>query len=105
MGAKLAVLVGAAALLGVVAQARWLAMAGILAPSPGRRRAAGRLLGRPAADPGPRGVCSPCSPALLGFGLTNLVRNTGAALGIGFVYLAIVENAVRALRPSGSRGC
>ena len=36
---------------------------------------------------------------LLAFGLTNLVRNTGAALGIGFVYLVIAESAVRALRP------
>ena len=38
--------------------------------------------------------------ALLGFGLTNLIRNTGAALGVGFVYFAIVETAVRALRPA-----
>jgi hypothetical protein len=37
--------------------------------------------------------------ALLAFGLTNLVRNTGAALGIAFVYLIIVENLVRGLRP------
>ena len=37
--------------------------------------------------------------ALLGFGLTNLVRNTGAALGIGFVYFAVLENGVRACRP------
>jgi hypothetical protein len=37
---------------------------------------------------------------LLGFGLTNLLRNTGAALGVGFVYLVVVENAVRALRPA-----
>ena len=32
---------------------------------------------------------------LLGFGLANLIRNTGAALGIGFVYFAIIENALR----------
>ena len=38
--------------------------------------------------------------SLLGFGLTNLIRNTGAALGVGFVYFAIVETAVRALRPA-----
>ena len=37
--------------------------------------------------------------ALLGFGLTNLTRNTGAALGIGFVYFAILETAIRILRP------
>jgi hypothetical protein len=38
--------------------------------------------------------------ALLGFGLTNLVRNTGAALGIGFVYFAVMETALRAFQPS-----
>jgi hypothetical protein len=37
--------------------------------------------------------------ALLGFGLTNLVRNTGAALGIGFVYFSVVETAVTIVRP------
>ena len=37
--------------------------------------------------------------ALLAFGLTNLVRNTGAALGIAFVYLVVVENLVRGIRP------
>jgi hypothetical protein len=38
--------------------------------------------------------------ALVGFGLANLVRNTGAALGAGFVYFAVVETAVRVLRPT-----
>ena len=37
--------------------------------------------------------------ALIGFGLANLTRNTGAALGIGFVYFAILETAIRILRP------
>jgi hypothetical protein len=37
---------------------------------------------------------------LLGFGLANLTRNTGAALGVGFVYFAVVETAVRLLRPT-----
>lgn len=37
---------------------------------------------------------------LLGFGIANLVRNTGAALGVGFVYFAVVENAVRIFRSS-----
>lgn len=37
--------------------------------------------------------------SLLGFGLSNLVRNTGAALGVGFVWFAFVENVVRGLRP------
>jgi hypothetical protein len=46
-----------------------------------------------------RGVLLTVIAALLAFGLTNLVRNTGAALGIAFVYLIIVESAVRGLRP------
>jgi hypothetical protein len=33
------------------------------------------------------------------FGLANLTRNTGAALGIAFVYFAIVETVVGYLRP------
>lgn len=32
-----------------------------------------------------------------GYALANLIRNTGAALGIAFVYFAVVENAVRVL--------
>ncbi|OMQ15793.1 hypothetical protein A7K94_0207025 [Modestobacter sp. VKM Ac-2676] len=37
---------------------------------------------------------------LIGFGLTNLVRNTGAALGAAFIYVLVVETAVRALQPA-----
>lgn len=37
---------------------------------------------------------------LLGFGLTNLTRNTGAALGVGFVYFSVVQIAVAILRPA-----
>ncbi len=36
---------------------------------------------------------------LLGFSIANLVRNTGAALGVGFVYFAVVGTAVRNVRP------
>lgn len=36
---------------------------------------------------------------LLGFGLANLLRNTGAALGVGFAYFAVIETALRALLP------
>jgi hypothetical protein len=32
-----------------------------------------------------------------GFAVANLIRNTGAALGLAFVYFAVVENAVRVL--------
>lgn len=37
--------------------------------------------------------------ALIGFALATAGRNTAAALGVGFVYLAIVESLIRAFRP------
>lgn len=37
--------------------------------------------------------------AVLGFSLAAMGRNTAAALGIGFVYLAVVEGLVRGFRP------
>jgi len=35
----------------------------------------------------------------LGFGLANLIRNTAAALGVAFVYFAVLESVVRAISP------
>jgi ABC-2 type transport system permease protein len=40
--------------------------------------------------------------AWLGFALAVVGRNTAAALGVGFVYLAIVENLIRGFRPEWS---
>lgn len=37
--------------------------------------------------------------AVMGFALATAGRNTAAALGVGFVYLAIVEGLIRAFRP------
>jgi hypothetical protein len=37
--------------------------------------------------------------ALIGFSIAAVARNTAAALGIAFGYFAIVENAIRGLRP------
>jgi ABC-type transport system involved in multi-copper enzyme maturation permease subunit len=101
-GSKIAVLVGAAALFGVVAQAGWLIMATILRATVGTdgplpHEFWSTLLGIQA-----RSVLLTVFAALAGFGLANLVRNTGAALGVGFVYFAIVENAVGAFRPTWS---
>lgn len=100
LAAKLLVLAGAAVLIGVAAQLGWLAMSGILravvgldAPLPADFW--GDLLQTQA-----RGVLLAVIAALLAFGLTNLVRNTGAALGIAFVYLVIGENLIRGLRPA-----
>lgn len=41
--------------------------------------------------------------ASVGFGLASLTRNTGAALGVGFVYLLAVENLIRGLKPAWQR--
>jgi ABC-type transport system involved in multi-copper enzyme maturation permease subunit len=37
--------------------------------------------------------------ALIGFSIAAMSRNTAAALGVAFGYFAIVENAIRGLRP------
>ncbi|MGR6963764.1 hypothetical protein ACU610_04810 [Geodermatophilus sp. URMC 61] len=100
MAVKLAALTLGAALLGITLQAAWLATAGILDATAGDGRALpdgfwGDLLGTQA-----RGVLLTVLAAVGGFGLASLVRNTGAALGIGFVYLAVVETAVAVLRPA-----
>ena len=100
LGSKIAVLVGAAALLGVLMQLGWLAMATILRATVGTDTPLpagfwGELLGTQG-----RAVLLTVFAALAGFGLANLVRNTGAALGVGFVYFAIVESAVGAFRPT-----
>lgn len=43
-------------------------------------------------------VCA--AAGLFGFGLATIGRNTAAAMGAGFVYLAVVETLVRVFRPS-----
>jgi hypothetical protein len=100
MGAKIAVVAGASLVLGVLAQLGWLAMASIW------QSVAGDGIALPdgfwpdlLATQG-RGVLLTAFAGLLGFGLTNLVRNTGAALGVGFVYFAVVESALGAFQPT-----
>lgn len=44
---------------------------------------------------GARGVVLVVIVASFGYGIAMLTRNTGAALGVAFVYFAVVENAVR----------
>lgn len=99
MAAKVVVLLGAAALIGVVAQAGWLAMSGVLRAFAGRDVELPEGFWSDLLQTQARGVLLTVIAALLAFGLTNLVRNTGAALGIAFVYLIIVENVVRGFRP------
>lgn len=97
---KLGVLLGASVLVGVVGQVLWFLAAKALAATRGSTGSLpggfyGDLLATQA-----RGVLLGVVGACFGFALSNLVRNTGAALGIGFVYFAVVENAVRVLRPT-----
>jgi ABC-type transport system involved in multi-copper enzyme maturation permease subunit len=97
---KFAVLVGAAAIVAVASQALWLLAARLLAATRGTSSGLpkgfyGDLLAIEA-----RGVLLGVLGAAFGFALANLVRNTGAALGVGFVYFAVVENAIRILRPT-----
>ena len=100
MAAKITVLVVAIALFAAIAQLAWLAMAGILTARAGS--------GNPLPDGfwadlvavQGRSVLLAVLVGLIGFGLANLTRNTGAALGIGFVYFSILETAMRILRPT-----
>ena len=99
IAAKAVVLVAAAVVIGVVAQAAWLAMSGILRAFVGLDADLPDGFWSDLLQTQARGVLLTVIAALVAFGLTNLVRNTGAALGIAFVYLVIVENLVRGIRP------
>lgn len=97
---KLAVLATAAAAIAAVAQALWWGTAAVMATTLGETGRLGPgfygdLLGQQA-----RSILLVVIAALLGFGFANLIRNTGAALGIGFVYFAVIETAVRNIRPA-----
>ena len=97
---KLGVLLAAAAALAVVAQALWWATARVMAQTLGSTGPLPRgFYGDLLAQQG-RAVLLVMLVGALGFAIANLIRNTGAALGVGFVYFAIVENAVRNLRPA-----
>jgi hypothetical protein len=100
VGAKVAVLALAAALFGVLTQVAWLAMAGVLRATVGLDEALPDGFWSTLLQTQGRAVVLTVVAALLGFGLANLVRNTGAALGVAFVYVVVVENAVRVLRPT-----
>ena len=96
---KLAVLAATAAVLGALAQAVWALAARVLAATRGGTTAPPGFWADLAGSAG-RGVLLVVLVALLGFAFANLVRNTAAALGAGFFYFVIVENAVRGLRPA-----
>ncbi|TYP84988.1 hypothetical protein [Blastococcus xanthinilyticus] len=99
MATKIGVLALAAVAIGLAAQLAWLLMAWILRTFVGDgQELPDGFWGDLLAVQG-RGVLLVVLISLIGFGLANLVRNTGAALGVGFVYFAIVENALRIYDP------
>lgn len=101
MGTKLAVLVGATAVIAALAQLAWLGAAKGLASARGTSTVPNGFYGDLAQQAG-RSVLIAVIVALLGFGFANAIRNTAAALGVGFVYFAVVENIIRAVKPRWS---
>jgi hypothetical protein len=100
MGSKILVLAVATALFGIAVQLAWLAMAGLLDAVAGTEEPLPPDFWPDLLAAQARTVLLVVLVALIGFGLANLVRNTGAALGVGFVYFAIAETALRILRPA-----
>ncbi len=104
MWAKLLALTGVVLILSVIAQATWAVTARLLI----------NFRGLPVSSLGAgaagfwsdvlrvqvRAALLVIPIVLLGFGLANLLRNTAAALGIAFVYLAVVETVIRGISPS-----
>jgi ABC-type transport system involved in multi-copper enzyme maturation permease subunit len=99
MATKLAVLVIGAAVFGVAAQVAWLAMAGILDAAAGNGEALPDDFWSTLVQTQARGVLLVVVASLLGFGLTSIVRNTGATLGIAFVYVVGVQLILAGIRP------
>ncbi|HEV2887054.1 MAG TPA: hypothetical protein VGX49_09110 [Jatrophihabitans sp.] len=103
MAAKLLVLIGSVLVLAVLAQVLWYFSAKVLL----------HYRGLPVSTMGPlaahfwshvvnaqaRAALLVIITALVGFSLASLMRNSAAALGVAFVYFAVVENVIRALNP------
>jgi ABC-2 type transport system permease protein len=99
MAVKLGVTAASAAVLGVLAQAVWWGTAEILARTRGDRADLPVHFWSDLFGQQGRTVLFVVLASLLGFGIANLIRNTGASLGVGFVYFAVIETAVRGFRP------
>ena len=95
---KIAVAVGAMALLATLAQLVWLGVGSYFASAKGTSRVTDDFWSDTFALQG-RCVLLAVLLGLIGFGLANLIRNTGAALGIGFVYF-ILELIAMGVRPA-----
>ena len=104
LGAKLLAVTAAVLALSILAQLIWTATARWLLDARGLPVSS---LGADAAHFWPditgiqvRAALLVIPTVWLGFGLANLIRNTAAALGIAFVYLAVVESVIRAISPA-----
>ncbi|RJK95296.1 ABC transporter permease subunit [Vallicoccus soli] len=95
---KALVVVLAAVLVAAVAQALWVGAGFLLGAARGTTDVPPGFWGDLLGDQG-RLVLLGVLAAHIGFSATNLFRDTGATLGAAFLYLVVVENAVRVLRP------
>lgn len=96
---KTAVIAAAGALFALVGQLAWLGLGGLLAKVRGRPETLPEFWSDAIGQAG-RSVLLVVLATLVGFALANLIRNTGAALGVAFAYFAVVETALRTLLPS-----
>ncbi|HEX8095990.1 hypothetical protein [Jatrophihabitans sp.] len=101
MAAKLVALLSSVLMLAVIAQIVWYGAAKVLV----------HYRGLPVSTLGPlaahfwshvvnaqaRAALLVLVTALVGFSLASLMRNSAAALGVAFVYFAVVENVIRAV--------
>lgn len=99
VGVKLGVTLLVSIMIGVLGQALWWAAAQVLARTRGTTDVPEGFAAEVLALQG-RAVLLVVLTGLMGFAAANLIRNTGAALGVAFAYFVILENAVRALAPS-----
>ena len=102
MGTKLGVLVAGATVFGVAAQVGWLIMAGLLDATVGADKALPHDFWSTLLQTQARGVLLVVLAAVLGFGLTSIVRNTGASLGIAFLYVVAIQLILGGAKPSWS---
>jgi hypothetical protein len=96
---KVFVLTLVAGVIGALAQAVWIGSAWAIASTRGTTSGLPKHFWSDVAALDGRCTLLAVLVALIGFAVAHLVRYTGAALGVGFVYFAIVENAVGGVRP------
>ncbi len=95
IGVKTGVAALAGIALGLLGQLLWFGVSHVLVRTRGTTTAVPDGFWADFSGQAGRGVLLAVVGTLFGFGLANLVRNTGAALGVGFAYFAIIESALR----------